>query len=434
MSARQTALSALIACRKQGAWSDGILKEYIVRDRLDARDAALASRLCYGVLQNELLLDFWLDGFLNTGREKLHPMVLDILRLGLYQLKLMDKIPVSAAVNESVELCKKQVNAKAAGLVNGVLRSIARASELPEPPDLATKYSHPAPLVALLEESVGAEKIEAVLAAANEAPPTCVQINTLRTTAQDAETVLRATCRECEAHPWMPDCFLIRGTGSMEQMQLYRSGALYAQDAAAKLAVLAAGLQPGMQVLDCCAAPGGKTFAAAIAMRDQGDIIACDIHNHKIDLIYNGAKRMGLDSVDAMLQDASEFVPEWENEMDAVIADVPCSGFGVIRGKPDIRYKSLEGLERLPEVQLRILQNQARYVKPGGVLLYSTCTILKRENEDVIAAFLQTNMEYHPEPFQVPAAISEEPVAMLTLLPGQYDSDGFFICKLRRDA
>ena len=253
MDARVTALSALIACRKQNAWSDGVLKEYIVRDRLDRRDAALASRLCYGVLQNRMLLDFYISHYLNARLRDLQPVVLDILRLGVYQLTQMDRVPDSAAVNEAVNEARKYANARAAGLVNGVLRAIAREKDcLPQPWDLATKYSHPEPLVKLLEQSLGKDSLETFLAADNEAPETVLQRNPLRTKGTDLFLELQNQELSIRRHSWLPDCYCVSGSGSFETMQDFKDGKFYIQDAGAHLAVLAAGLKPGMTVLDAC--------------------------------------------------------------------------------------------------------------------------------------------------------------------------------------
>ena len=201
-----------------------------------------------------------------------------------------------------------------------------------------------------------------------------------------------------EKHPWLPGCYELTGTGSLEALDAWRDGLVYVQDAAARLAVYAAGLAPGMRVLDCCAAPGGKSFSAAVAMEDRGELVSCDIHRHKITIIEKGAERLGLTCIQAMEHDAKAPMPRWREYFDAVIADVPCSGLGVIRKKPDIRYKDLGPTEALPALQLAILRQQAEYVRPGGVLLYSTCTILRRENEDVIRAFLADHPEFSPSP------------------------------------
>ena len=437
MGARETALNALIACRKSGAWSNTVLKEYIARDRLSPRDAALATRLCYGVLQNRNKLDFFLRQLL-TGRLKdLHPVVRDILHLGLYQIYELDKVPESAAVNESVTLAKKYCkNPKAGALVNAVLRKAAATKgTLQEPTSYADRYSHPDELISLLKANLPKGKLEPMLIADNAAPQTVVQVNTLRISAEELAERLNREHVGAKPHEWMTDCLVLSGTGSLEQLPAFREGLFYVQDPAAKLSVLCAGLpETGGSVLDCCAAPGGKSFAAAIAMGGKGNIVSCDIYPHKTALIENGAARLGLTNITARQQDASQVVPEWVGAMDTVIADVPCSGLGIIRKKPDIRYKNLKELENLPALQLKILETQASYVKPGGTLLYSTCTVLKRENEDVVSAFLAVHGEFTTEPLPLPGVFSKNETGMLTLIPGEYDTDGFFICRLRRKA
>ena len=437
MGARETALNALIACRKSGAWSNTVLKEYIARDRLPPRDAALATRLCYGVLQNRNKLDFFLRQLL-TGRLKdLHPVVRDILHLGLYQIYELDKVPKSAAVNESVTLAKKySKNPKAGALVNAVLRKAAATKgTLQEPVSYADRYSHPDELISLLKANLPKGKLEPMLIADNAAPQTVVQVNTLRTSAEKLAERLDREHVSAKPHEWMTDCLVLSGTGNLEQLPAFREGLFYVQDPAAKLSVLCAGLpETGGSVLDCCAAPGGKSFAAAIAMGGKGSIVSCDIYPHKTALIENGAARLGLTNITARQQDASQVVPEWVGAMDTVIADVPCSGLGIIRKKPDIRYKNLKELENLPALQLKILETQASYVKPGGTLLYSTCTVLKRENEDVVSAFLADHDEFTIEPLPLPEVYPKNETGMLTLIPGEYDTDGFFICRLRRKA
>ena len=439
MGARETALNALIACRKNGAWSNGVLKEYVQRDRLDSRDAGLAAHLCYGVLQNRQKLDFYLKQLLTGKLRDLHPVVRDILHLGLYQIYELDKIPESAAVNESVALakkyCPKQKNAS--GLVNAVLRNAVRTKgQLKEPSTLEDKYSHPANLIALLRSYVGEERLEKMLAANNAAPDTVIQVNTLKITTEDLVARLEAERVSVRPHDWLSDCLILSNTGSLEHLPSFKEGLFYVQDAAAKLSVLCAQLPKDTQwnVLDCCSAPGGKTFAAAIAMGGRGKITSCDIHEHKVSLIQNGAARLGLTNVTAMQQDAAEEVCAWVDQMDAVIADVPCSGYGIIRKKPDIREKNPDTMKDLPALQLAIARNQAKYVKKGGILLYSTCTLVRRENEGVVEKFLKAEPDFYLEPLPLPDPFPVNVSGMLALVPGEYDTDGFFIARLRRKA
>ena len=436
MGARETALNVLIACRKEAGWSNGVLKAYISRDGLDRRDAALATRLCYGVVQNRKLLDFYLAQLLTGNLKNLHPAVRDILHIGLYQLYRMDKIPESAAVNESVDLAKKYCNKvrNAPGLVNGVLRNAVRSKgKLKEPTSWEDKYSHPGDLINELKAYVGKERMEAMLRANNDIPPLVVQVNTLRTTAEDLTAMLETAGIAVRPHSWMRDALVLSGIGNIELLPAFQQGLIYVQDPASRLSVLCAKLPKAeIQVLDCCAAPGGKSFAAAIATGGKAHITACDIHAHKVALIEKGAQRLGLD-ITAMQQDAAVFCPQWENAFDAVLADVPCSGYGIIRKKPDIRYKDIAKMKELPTLQRAILEVQSRYVKPGGVLMYSTCTLVHAENEGMAADFLKDHPEYHPEPLPVGAPFPKNESGMLALIPGEYDTDGFFICRLRRE-
>ena len=437
MGARETALCALMACRQSGAWANVVLKDYTKRDHLDSRDAALAARLCYGTIQNRAKLDFYLNQLLTQKGKSLHPVVRDILHLGLYQIYEMDKIPASAAVNESVALTKKYVkNPKAGPLVNAVLRNAVRTKgQLQEPTSYEDRYSHPAELVSLLKANLPKGKLEEVLIANNTAPETMVQVNTLRTTAEKLAEDLQREGVTAVPHLWMPDCLVLSSCGDLEKLKAFQKGDFYVQDPASKLAVLCTRLpKEGARVLDCCAAPGGKSFAAAIAMEGNGSIVSCDLHQHKTALMEKGAQRLGLTNISVRLQDATVQVGEWENAMDVVLADVPCSGLGIIRKKPDIRYKDIAETEELPKLQLQILENQSAYVKKGGVLMYSTCTILKRENQQVVEAFLRAHPEFCLEPLNLPGNFPKNESGMLTLLPGEYDTDGFFICRLRRQA
>ena len=367
---REAALEALTACRRLDAWSDGSLKAA-------CRELALAARLVYGVLQNRALLDHYLDACCTQRFDSLEPFIRDVLRLGAYQILFMDRVPDSAAVDESVELVKRKKRQRAAGMVNAVLRRLSREkNELPEIPAgdraeyLALRYSHPAWLVRRLMGLLGDGDAEAFLRLDNEAVPTTVQRNPLRCTAEELTESLTADRASLTPHAWMPDCWLLSGGGSLEAMPAFRQGWFQVQDAAAKAAVLASGVKPGDRVLDVCAAPGGKSFAAAMAMEDRGEIIACDIHRHKLALIEKGAERLGLTCIHTELADGRQCREEWLESFDAVLCDVPCSGLGIIRKKPDIRYKDPGQLSGLPRVQRAILENAGRYVKPGGVLLY----------------------------------------------------------------
>lgn len=261
-------------------------------------------------------------------------------------------------MNEAVEQTRRLANQQAARLVNGVLRNLLRAMPLPLPDDLSLRYSHPEPIVRLFLAQFGREETERILQTDNEAPQTVLQVNPLRGNA----AALLEELPGAQAHPWLPGCLTV--SGPVEQTAAFREGRVYVQDAAAHLAVAVSGIEPGMRVLDCCAAPGGKSFAAALQMQNRGTLYSCDIHPHRLDLIERGAERLGISILETHLQDASQPVPAWRGAMDVVLADVPCSGLGVIRKKPDIRYH--EPSAELPALQRAILAQQAEYVRPGG--------------------------------------------------------------------
>ena len=442
MDAREVALLTLNACERQGGWSDGVLKKQLAQSELDSRDAGLATQLCFGVLQNKLLLDFYLSKFSNIPLKRMESKVIQAMRIGLYQMLFLTRIPHSAAVNSAVELTRRHCkNPRASGMVNGILRALERTLDrLPTIPMeveaeyLSTLYSHPRWLVETWMNQLGRQETEQLLAANNATPSITAQVNTCRISSAALMGRLSEAGVDAQIHPWLKDCIVIRETGDLERLDSFQDGAFYVQDPASRLAVMAAGVQPGMRVLDACAAPGGKSFALSIAMENRGEVISCDLHPHKKKLMEAGAKRLGLDCMKPQTADATVFRDEWERGFDLVVADVPCSGLGVIRKKPDIRFKDAQPLEDLPEVQTRILDNVSRYVRPGGVLLYSTCTLLERENGHIVDTFLEKHKDFTAEQFQLPEPIGVVAEGRLTLWPHRNDTDGFFFARLRRKA
>lgn len=440
MDAREVAMLTLNACQRQGGWSDGELKKQLSAAGLDHRDAALATQLCFGVLQNQMLLDFYLSKFSNIPLKRMEGKVLQILRLGAYQMLFLTKIPHSAAVNRAVAMTKLHCkNPRAAGMVNGILRSLERNRDnLPVIPQqdpvmyLSTLYSHPEWMVKEFLLTLGEQETPQLLAADNSQPPMTGMVNRCRTTTQELLAQLETEQAQVQPHPWLEDCVILTKTGNLERLQAFQEGLFYIQDPASRCAILAAAAEPGMRVLDCCAAPGGKSFAAAIVMKNQGEIISCDLHPHKKRLIQAGAERLGLTIIHPQTADGKVYREEWAEAFDLVIVDSPCSGLGVIRKKPDIRYKDPEPLAELPQIQRSILNNAARYVRPGGILLYSTCTLLYRENEEVVQSFLSDHIDYKLESFTLPGPLGEITAGMVTLWPHRHGTDGFFISKLRK--
>ncbi len=411
---RMAALEALERFRRDSAWSRQVMESIAAKRGLDQRDTALAARMFYGVLQNMALCDHYIDAF-TSGR--LEPKVRDILRLGTYQLLFMDRIPASAAVNEAVNACRTLGYARAAGLVNAVLRRLDRERQretLPSIPGegtaayLATRYSHPLWLAEELIALRGYEGAAAVLAADNAEPPVYVQVNTCRT--DEAELVKLLPIRRT------PAGLVLDRVGDITRSDAFQKGLFYVQDPAAHAAVETATLQPGMRVLDACAAPGGKSFGAAIAMGNTGLVSARDIIAKKLALVQSGAERMGLSCIECQPGDARDIEV---GDYDAVFADVPCSGLGVIRKKPDVRYRPRRELDGLPELQGELLEAISRAVRPGGRLIYSTCTWRRAENEAVTEAFLRGHTDF--------TKVTER-----TFWPDIDGTDGFYICRIDR--
>jgi len=434
MDSRQAALNTLIAYRRDGAWSEAYLKKLVRANEMSKRDASLAANICYGVLQNSILLDFYIDAFSNV--KKIDPKVRDILRIGAYQIIFLDRIPISAAVNEAVKIAKKD-NPKAAGFINAILRKLsAEKDSLPIPQGdekyrLSILTSHPEWLVGKYLKIFG-ESTKEMLEANNKIPEITARVNSALCDVQLVINELEKQGVQAATHAWLPNCVVMKNTGDIEELFAYKKGLITVQDVASQIAGMAAGTRPGERVLDACAAPGGKSFVLAQEMENSGELWACDIHPHKVDIIRRGAERLKLSCVHTKLQNAAEYYAPWEKYFDVVLADVPCSGLGIIRKKPDIRYKKPDEIKALPQIQLEILKNVSKYVKPGGALVYSTCTVVPQENEKNVEAFIKENPEFKKEEFYIPGS-NEKVFGDITLLPITHGTDGFYICRMRRD-
>ena len=433
-NARTAALTALERCARDGAWSAAAL-DLVLRDyALEPRDSALASRLFLGVLQNDTFLDHYINLYCQS---KIEPKLRQILRLGAYQLLFLDKIPPHAAVSETVELCRDAKLDRAASLANAVMRRLAENRDpLPSIQGegtasyLSIRYSHPQWLADKLIAQRGYAFTEQFFAANNETAALCIQVNRLSVSPETYERALERQGITFERFEALPGCLALSG-GKVTELPGYEEGLFYVQDRAARIAVEAAGAAPGMRILDACAAPGGKSFAAAIAAEGKCRITCCDLHEKKLRLVQSGAKRLALsDCVETVPADARVFRQEYENAFDLVLADVPCSGLGVIRKRPEIRHKSEEELAALPNIQAAILDNLARYVKPGGVLLYSTCTVLHEENRQQVMRFLERHHGFAAEDFSCGVICSRE--GCYDFWPQIDGTDGFFAAKLRR--
>ena len=434
-AARESALRLLERCRRDGAWPARMLDALMSSGELSTQDAYLTAKLSLGVIQNSRYLDYYIDLYCRSG--KLEPKLRDILRLGAYQILFLDRIPPHAAVDETVSLCRHVGLSHAAGLVNAVLRRLCEhKNDLPAIPGIGTAsylaicYSQSDWLTEELIRQKGYDFTEAFFEACQEPSATDLQINTLKTDLSAFKKLLSDRGLVFETFESPAGCLSIKGA-RVAELPGYEDGLFFVQDRAAAMAVEIAGPKPGMRVLDACAAPGGKSFAAAIRMSDRGCILSCDLHEKKLSLIESGAKRLGITCLKAMANDAGREVCEWKNAFDLVIADLPCSGFGVMRKKPDIRTKKVEEAASMPAVQRRILDTLAAYVAPGGTLLYSTCTVLRQENEEIVSDFLSRHRDYRPADFSVGMRSSEN--GCYTFWPQIDGTDGFFAAKLIRE-
>lgn len=438
-SARQAAFEALLKIQKEGAYSnlvvDATLKE---NEHFDERDKAFFSNLVYGTLDRLILIDYNLSMYLNQPVRKLKPELHTILRLGTYQLLFLDKVPSRAAVNESVNLAKVNKSAFAASLVNAVLRRVAdNGLKLPEgsendPDYLAIKYSCPEWLISMWIEAYGFDNAIALAEKALEAAPVVVKVNTLKTTVDDLIWKLAEEGVVAEKSTKFPDSLVLNNTGAVEELLAYQEGLFHAQDFASQICCKALDAKPGETVFDLCSAPGGKAFTIAQSMQNTGCVRAFDIYQSRVDLIKNGAKRLGLDNVYTYLSDATIFNENY-GMADRVLCDVPCSGLGIIRRKPEIRFKKSAEIDNLPEIQYSILCNATKYLKDGGRLVYSTCTLNPKENDEICNRFL----EEHPE-FEAVKVLPElrrysENDKYLTLMPHIHSTDGFFVAVFRKN-
>jgi len=386
---RKVAVSVLLKIEKDGAYSNLVLSQSLKNSDLEGKDKALVSALVYGVLDRKITLDFVLSNFIKSPLKKTAPFTLCVLRVALYQIMYMDKVPDSAAVNEAVKLVKNSKENRNSGFVNGVLRQILR-TEITLPQDdsiksLSIRYSCPEWIIDGFARDYGPDNTKALLEESLKAAPITVRVNTLLT---DAETVKKQLEDEGIAakNGIMENSLDILAGTDISQSKAYKNGSIYVQDSASQKAVAVLNPKSGDRVLDMCAAPGSKSFTMAQYMENKGEIISCDLHPHRVELIEKSASRLCIKNISASVCDATEY-DESLGEFDCILCDVPCSGLGVLRRKPDIKYSKENDFTELQEIQYKILCNAARYIKKGGKILYSTCTLRSEENEKLVIKF-----------------------------------------------
>ncbi len=429
---RKAALISLISCEENQRYTNIELDVTIKRTQFSERERSLYTVLLYGVTERRISLDYQIYKLSSKDPAKLDMPVRILLRMGLYQLLYMNSIPDHAAISTTMELAKQYGNAGSIGFINFLLREAQRKlkDESGEykliTPDrerdicgyLSITYSIPRFLCKAWVKEYGEARAESIMKAFNTPAPTVLRVNTLKTDRESLIAEIEAAGIKAVPSEKTQDGVILPEGGSVTSLNAIQEGRCFVQDDASRLCVAALDPREGETVFDLCACPGGKSFASAIAMKNKGVVRSFDLHENKLSLITDGAKRLGINIIEAKAQDSTEPISELYESADRVLCDVPCSGFGTVAKKPDLRNKPADSVRDLPSLQLKILENGARYVKKGGVLVYSTCTVMRAENEGNVECFLALHPEFTLEKSQ-------------TLLPDE-GTDGFFFARMRK--
>lgn len=457
-TAREVALDVLTKVEQEGAYSNLLLNQSLQKLQLERSEAAFATELVYGTIQRLNTIDYFLTDFVAKGMSKLQPWVRNLLRISFYQLYYLDRIPAHAAVNEAVNIAKRKGHQGISGMVNGVLRNVLRRKEqlnidpaLDPVTRIAVTYSHPAWLVEKWMQQYGEKVTIAMCASNNTAPNVSVRVNSSRTDRNSMLEKMREAGVQARPSELSKAGIIVESGGNMALTDWFAEGLISIQDESSMLVAEAVNPKPGMKVLDCCAAPGGKTAHIAEKMGDQGTVLANDVHPHKQKLIADQAQRLKLQSIRTMVGDALELGDKLEQgSFDRILLDAPCSGLGVIRRKPDLKWaKQPEEIDRIADLQSELLDEVQSLVRPGGILVYSTCTIEPQENEERVRSFLQRHSDFELAPAETEseewkevcarvsaAAAAAQPgvvaAGMIQILPHYFHSDGFFIARLQK--
>lgn len=414
----------------EGSYSNIRLNSGLERSELDSQGKRLCTAIYYGVIQRKITLDYVLAQYCSRPLKKMDSIIVTILRCGIYQLLYMDSIPDNAAVNESVELSKKFGKASASGMVNGVLRSFIRGGKkinckLNGVEKLSVEYSAPVEFIESLTADYGEEKAEEFLEASLADGVIYIRRNPLKCSHEQ----LLSALSEYDVKSCGDFCYFLEN-GDVVATEAFKSGFFHVQDAKSQMCCMALSPTENDMVLDICAAPGGKTFTMAEMMNGRGEIHAFDIHDKRVSLIRQGAERLGLRNITARTGDASKYDPELP-KYTKILCDVPCSGFGVIMHKAEIKYKSLSDFDRLPEIQYNIAENALNYLAVGGEMVYSTCTVRKAENDAVVERLLKNHPELRLA--EMPEIFGDIPGNPITFFPFEgLGCDGFFVAKFKK--
>lgn len=425
---RRLALELLLRMQSAKQFSNIALDKALLASSLSEADKRLASALFYGVIERLITLDARISALSSRQITEIEPQVLNTLRLGIYQLSYMDKIPPHAAINETVELCSRRTK----GFVNGILRAHTRTPNTPLPSredcpveHLSLKHSIGVELCRKFIDILGFERADTLFGSLCGERGATLRVNVLRTSRDG----LLAHVDGAEADAQCLTAIKVRG--SVRELYGFEEGLFFVQDRASQICVRALDARAGERVIDVCSCPGSKAFGAAIDMQNTGEVLAFDLHAKKLPLIESGARRLGIDIIKAAVCDGRVPIEELFDSADRVLCDVPCSGFGVLAKKPELRYKDPADSDALPDIQLAILENASRYLKRGGTLIYSTCTLFPEENEGNVKRFLARNGDFSLVPFD--AFGIEAPEGYLTLYPDVHGTDGFFIARLTKN-
>lgn len=444
--ARKEAFIIFNSIMTKGAYSGIEIRKNLNKSNLDKNDRALVTEIVNGTLRNLIKIDWIISRFVKLNPKKITPSIRDILRCGIYQIMFLDKIPDFAVCNESVELAKLYGNSGAAKFVNGVLRNIVRNKDNILLPDKANiieyysiEYSHPTWMVDLWIKDYGVDFTEKLLKANNVAPPLTIRINKLKTDKDEMLNSLNDINITTSSGLLNDEAINIKGSSSLDNMDLFKKGFFQVQDESSMLVGKIMNPKAGDLIIDVCSAPGGKATHMAEIMGNQGKIIARDIHKHKLNLIEQNCKRLGIKIIETQLFDAAKVDNTLFGKADGVLVDAPCSGLGLVRRKPDLRWKREEqDIGKLSELQLLILKNASLYVKTGGALVYSTCTLNTEENIQIVREFLSYDSSFKLDSIErfLPANIDapHKKDGYLELYPNVHGTDGFFIARMTKIA
>ena len=439
MNAREIAYKVLLDIEKNKNYSNMAINKHFKDVKLSNQDRGLATEIIYGVIENKYYIDYMIDKLSKVKTHKMEIYVKTLLRMGIYQIMFLNSISDYAAVNETVNLAKKK-NSKVSGFINGILRNVIRQKEtigdikVKDDVDyLATKYSYDKWMIRNWIIHFGKEFTEELLEANNERPNLYLRVNTLKMTRDELIEKLEAQNIKASKVNIVEEAVKVEHLKDIENNPLYKEGAFTVQDISSMLVGKVMNPKENSLAIDVCSAPGGKTTHIATLMNNTGKVVSRDIYDHKLKLINASCKRLGLTNVDVEEYDGLKLDRESIGKFDYVLADVPCSGLGIIRRKPEIKYKEKEEFRDLPPIQKKILENASKYVKVGGTLIYSTCTIQDSENIDVVKEFLQKNKNFELVPItEVNVDLDNQEKGYMKIYPNVHNMDGFFISKLVR--